>query len=100
MGSFIISLELINRKKGGSFPRHQQYQQLGSERAQGLAVDQLDLFARFRISNLGKIRIQTYPISASFIWLMGPIEEKSLNLSLKLKSGFVFSFFGTLDQPF
>lgn len=63
MGSFIMSLEFINRKIGVSFPRHQQYQQLGSKRAQGLAVDQLDLFARFHISNLQKTRIQTYPNS-------------------------------------
>lgn len=69
MGSFIMSLELINGKIGVSFPRHQQYQQLGSKRAQRLAVDQLDLFARFHISNLEKTRIQTYPNSGETTWV-------------------------------
>lgn len=46
--------ELINRKMGISFPRHQQHQQLGSERPQRLPVDQLDLFARLQVSNLRK----------------------------------------------
>lgn len=47
-----MSPELINRKIGISFPRHQQHQQLGSERPQRLPVDQLDLFARLQVSNL------------------------------------------------
>ena len=57
MGAFIVSLELIDRKVGGSLPRHQQHQQLGSESTQRLAVDQLNLFARFHISNLGETRM-------------------------------------------
>lgn len=60
MGSFIMSLEFIHRKTGGSFPRHQQYQQLGSERPQRLSIDQLNLFARFYICNLRKIKLQTF----------------------------------------
>lgn len=52
MRGFVMSPELINRKIGISFPRHQQHQQLGSERPQRLPVDQLDLFARLQVSNL------------------------------------------------
>lgn len=49
-----MSPELINRKIGIFFPRHQQHQQLGGKRPQRLLVDQLDLFARLQISNLKK----------------------------------------------
>lgn len=56
-----MSLELIDRKVGSSFPRHQQHQQLGSEGAQGLAVDQLDLFARLHVGNLGEQEAQGFP---------------------------------------
>lgn len=61
MGSFVMSLELIDRKVSGSFPRHQQHQQLGSEGTQGLAVDQLNLFARLHVSNLGEQESQSFP---------------------------------------
>lgn len=74
MGGFVMSLELIDRKVGSSFPRHQQHQQLGSEGAQGLAVDQLDLFARLHVSNLGEQEAQGFPArerhtgSATVLW--------------------------------
>lgn len=95
MGGFIVSLELINRKMGSSLPRHQQYQQLGSESTQRLAVDQLNLFARFHISNLGRTRMQTFqnsretawviPGSSSFTLANETKRGKSLSFSLKLK---------------
>lgn len=68
MGSFVMSLELIDRKVGGSFPRHQQHQQLGGEGAQGLAVDQLNLFARLHVSNLGEQRVPEFPSSRAAHW--------------------------------
>lgn len=83
MCAFIVSLELVDRKVGGSLPRHQQHQQLGSESTQRLAVDQLNLFARFHISNLGETRMhlsglerwpESHPVHLASHWQVRPSE--------------------------